>query len=148
MDSSLLLGITQGVALLVIGAVFNRVYERRPRVVVFYGHIGAFQLLGTQGRPPFGVHTHSVVMRNNGRLAAHNVRVPHNPTGGSIVNISVFPLVSFTRNPLPGGGDELLFPVLVSGQELTISYLYYPPLLANQINAPIRSDEGMAKHCT
>jgi hypothetical protein len=108
------------------------------------GTSGLSNLQQDRGQAPFGVHTHSVVMRNAGRLAAHNVRVPHTPTAAG-VNISVFPPVQYTRNALPGGGHELLFPTIVPTQEITISYLYYPPLLAGQINMPIRSDEGMAR---
>ena len=38
-----------------------------------------------------------------------------------------------------------MFPVLVPGQQVTVSYLYFPPLLYHQINLPITSNEGMAR---
>ena len=144
LDFSLLYSVTEKVVLVVVGALFNRFFERRPRVIVFYGHVGVFQLHGPQ---PGTVHTHSVVIRNSGRLTAHNVRVPHNaiPPSGPPLHISVLPNVAHSRNPLPGGGEELLFPVLVPSEQVTVSYLYFPPLTFNQINLPIRSDEGLAR---
>jgi hypothetical protein len=146
LDFALLSNVAEKVALIAFGALFNRFLERRPRVVVFYGHVGVFQLRGPQSGT---VHTHSVVIRNSGRLTAHNVRVPHNaiPPGpsGPLLHISVVPDVAHSTNQLPAGGEELLFPVLVPGEQVTVSYLYFPPLTFNQINLPIRSDEGMAR---
>jgi hypothetical protein len=127
-------------------ALLLRVIERRPRVVVFYGHIGTFQLQPSAHGPGGIVNTHSVVIKNAGKLPAYNVRVPHSiPLAASNINVSVFPQTAFSQQLLPTGGDEMLFPTLVPGQEATISYLYYPPFTWNQINQAIRSDEGMAR---
>jgi hypothetical protein len=38
--------------------------------------------------------------------------------------------------------------IVAPKQQFTISYLYFPPLTFNLINAPISSDEGMAKIIT
>jgi hypothetical protein len=35
--------------------------------------------------------------------------------------------------------------VLVPGQQVTVAYLYFPPLLYHQINLLVSSDEGMAR---
>jgi hypothetical protein len=129
--------------------IILRMIERRPRVVVYYGHVGEFHVQPTQHNTAFGVHTHSVVVRNAGRLSARNVRVPHRLSlAAATVNVSVYPDTPFSRSMMPGGGEEFLFPALVPGQEVTISYLYYPPLTFNQINLPISSDEGMARVLT
>lgn len=126
-----------------------RAIERRARVVVYYGHVGEFQIQPTQHNTAFGVHTHSVVIRNAGRLPARNIRVPHRLSlKGATVNVSVYPPTSYTQTMLPNGADEFLFPTLGPGQEITIFYLYYPPLTFQQINAPITSDEGMARVLT
>jgi hypothetical protein len=129
----------------VLGMLIGRAIERRPRVVVFYGHVGAFQLQPSGQYPGGGVHTHSVVIKNTGKLAARNVRLPHPLALKPPLNFSVYPPTEFTRTPLAGGGEQITFPVLVPGQEVTVSYLYFPPLLVGQINLPISSDEGMAR---
>jgi hypothetical protein len=87
------------------------------------------------------------VIRNNGKLAAHNVRVPHNPTPQGLMppNISVDRDASFREQALPSGGNEIVFDTLVPRQQVTISYLYFPPLTFNLINGAVRSDEGMAR---
>jgi hypothetical protein len=61
---------------------------------------------------------------------------------------SVFPDVQPTIVDLQGGGKEILFPVLVPGEQITIQYLYFPPLQWQQINTHTKSDEGYAKILT
>ena len=46
---------------------------------------------------------------------------------------------------LPGGGQEILFPSLVPNEQVTVSYLYFPPATWDQINVGVKSDEGFAK---
>ena len=46
---------------------------------------------------------------------------------------------------LPGGGQEILFPSLVPNEQITVSYLYLPPVTWDQINLGVKSDEGFAK---
>lgn len=125
-------------------ALILRFIERRARLFVYYGHVGNFQIQPTAQNPAFDIFTHSVVIRNGGKLAAHNVRVPHARLPGAILNVSVSPGINFTKS-LPSGSDEILFPILVAGQQATISYLYYPPLTWNLINLPITCDEGVAR---
>lgn len=81
-----------------------------------------------------------------GRLTAHNVRVPHTRSlAASNINVSVLPQTDYSVVPLPTGGDEILFPTLVPGQNVTISYLYYPPIIWSQIHQAVRSDGGIAR---
>jgi len=121
-----------------VGGLVTHIFERRPRLITYYSHIAEFNA----GNPPGRLHTHSVVIKNRGRAPAHNVRVPHVVP---MDNIHVRPVVPYQLVPIPGGGEELVFPVIVATQEVTISYLYFPPLTFNQVNQAIRSDEGMAK---
>jgi hypothetical protein len=123
----------------------GRVIERRPRLIVYYSHVGVFQLQPSGGFSGGPVHTHSVVIKNTGKLAARNVRLPHNFALKPPLNFSVHPQTDFTRTPLAGGDEQITFPVLVPGQQVTVSYLYFPPLHYRQINLPISSDEGMAR---
>jgi hypothetical protein len=144
-DFSLFGPIAGSLAAAVLGAFVGRAIERRPRVVVYYGHIGEFQLQPSGQFPGGQVRTHSIVVRNTGKLVARNVRVRHNLALAPPLNFSVFPQTSFTRSPLAAGGEEITFPVLAPGEEVTISYLYFPPLLYHQINLPVISDEGKAR---
>jgi hypothetical protein len=65
-------------ALLGAGALINHLMERRPRLLVYYGHVAAFQVTPPEaGAVRVGVNTHAVVIRNAGRATTHNVRVPH-----------------------------------------------------------------------
>jgi len=89
------------------------------------------------------VHNHAVVVRNSGRRTANNVRLGHYFLPQSF---SVFPAFHHTVNP-PGAGTnaEIVFPTLVPGEQVTINYLYFPPLLWSGVNSFIRSDDGMGR---
>jgi hypothetical protein len=133
-----------------VGGLLNRIVERRPRLIAFYGHVGEFRMApppnAPPGSPPAGIHTHAVVIGNVGGLPAHNVRVPHRGSlAAADVHVYVEPGVNYSTQTLPGGDEEILFPILVSKQYVTISYLYFPPLTFHSINLPVRSDEGFAK---
>ena len=145
-DIALVERIVEPVVVGVLLALALRLFERRARVVVFVGNVGFFQLHPSTHGPGGPVHTHTVVIRNAGKLTAHNVRVPHKVSlAAANINVSVLPQTNYSVQPLPTGGDEILFPTLVPEQMLTISYLYYPPNVWNQIHERVRSDEGMAR---
>jgi hypothetical protein len=91
-DFSLLTNIAEKIILLFAGGLVGRFFERRARVVVFYSHVGQFRLQSQQ--QPGLVHTHSVVIRNAGRIAAHNVHVP---LGCSMPPTFIFQLILISR---------------------------------------------------
>jgi len=128
-----------------VGGLLNRIVERRPRLIAYYGHAGVFQISPPQ-QPSAKIHTHTVVIGNVGGLPVHNVRVPHRGLlAGAGIHVYVDPGVNYSTQVLPGGEEEILFPYLVSKQQVTISYLYPPTITFHVINLPIRSDEGFAK---
>jgi transcriptional regulator with XRE-family HTH domain len=43
------------------------------------------------------------------------------------------------------GRAGLVMPTLVPNEQVTISYLYFPPTTWKQINGPVKSDEGLAR---
>lgn len=124
----------------IMGGVIKHYTEARSKVVSFIGHASAFTVQG--GEDSWVVHTHAVVVQNTGRKAATNVRLSH-----SILppNITVYPPVQYSIERNPEGASEIVFPVLVPKEQVTVSYLYFPPLLWNQVNASTKSDEGYAK---
>jgi hypothetical protein len=142
-DYSLLASVGEKVFLLFAGGLIGRFFERRAHVVVFYSHVGQFRLQTPQ---PGLVNTHSVVIRNAGRIGAHNVHVPHRGMlNAANIHISIDPHLAHKVQGLPNGTEEILFPVLPPQFQVTVSYLYFPPLVFSQINAPIYSDEGPAR---
>jgi hypothetical protein len=46
---------------------------------------------------------------------------------------------------LPDGTRDILIPSIVPGETLTVSYLYFPPVIWNQVNAGIKFDGGFAQ---
>lgn len=86
------------------------------------------------------VHTHTIFVRNRGRGAAKNVRLSHEV----LPHFSVWPPRPFTREKYEGG-EDIVFPVLVPGDAVSISYLYGGDLTFHRVNRSIRSDEGVGK---
>jgi len=43
------------------------------------------------------------------------------------------------------GGKEITFQSLVPNEQITISYLYFPPKTYQQINTYVKSDAGLAR---
>ena len=124
---------------LVVGSLLKHYTEARSKLVSFVGHASAFTL---QGENPAVIHTHSIVVRNIGRKSAKNVRLSHAVLP---VNITVYPPVQYSIERNPEGGGEIVIPVLVPKEQVTVSYLYLPPLLWSQINVNTKSEEGFAK---
>ena len=124
---------------LVLGKYLDRWLTKRPKLISYLGHASAFTLRGDN---PATVHTHAIVVRNAGRVAATAVRIGHNILPD---NYQLYPSVPHTVERVEGGIAEIVIPRLVPDEQVTISYLYFPPLLWSQIHAYVKSDEGFAK---
>jgi hypothetical protein len=48
----------------------------------------------------------------------------------------------YTVRDLPGGEKEIVIPTLVPKKEVTVTYLYFPPLTWSQVNTHLESDDG------
>lgn len=127
---------------LVVGAVIKHFTEGRAKVISYIGHVSTFTMQDEQRTQ---VYTRSVIVRNAGRKPAKNVRLGHNILPP---NVRVDPQVQYTIEKNPEGSSEIVFPTLVPKEQVTISYLYFPPLTWNQVNAYAKSDEGFAKVIT
>jgi hypothetical protein len=125
---------------LVVGIWLTRKFESRPILISYYGHISAFRATPPD-RDPIAIHTHAVVLRNIGRKAATDVRLHHN----YLPDFSIHPSVQHQAEDLTDGTRDIVIPTLVPGEEVTISYLYYPPLTAAGVNAGIKCDQGFAQ---
>jgi hypothetical protein len=123
----------------------DRWLERRPKLISWLGHASAVRMPPAQPQgQPYDIYTHTVVVRNAGRRSANNMRLGH----FHLPNFSVFPAVAHRVENVPGGGSEIIFPTLVPSEQVTITYLYFPPVTYNQINSYAKSDEGMARIIT
>jgi len=126
----------------IIAVILDRWLERRPKLISWLGHASAVRMPPQQGQTqPYDIYTHAVVVWNAGRKAATNVRLGHY----HLPNFSVFPSVVYRVENPPGGGAEIIFPTLVSKEQVTITYLYFPPITYDKINSYTKSDEGMAR---
>lgn len=141
-DAEVLAKLGAPILSVVVAAVVKHYTEGRSRIVSFIGHVSAFTL---QDEARTVVHTHSVVIRNTGSKTANNVRLAH-----AILppNLTVFPAIQYTIERNPEGAAEILIPAMVPKEQVTISYLYFPPLIWSQINSSLKSDEGFGKVIT
>jgi len=131
--------ITAPILALFIGAALNRMIERKPKLIYYLGQVSAFRLSTPQ---QFDLFTHSIVIVNNGKRSANGVRIGHNILPD---NFNIYPSVSYEIETLSSGGKDIKIPALVPGEQITISYLYFPPLTWDKINSSIKHDDGFAK---
>ena len=124
---------------LILGKYLDRWLYRRPKLISYLGHTSAFNV---QSEPPINIHTHAIVLKNAGRATANQVRVGHHILPD---NFLVYPQVPHSVERSQGTAAEIVIPRLVPGEQITISYLYFPPLIWNQINSYTKSDVGYAK---
>lgn len=125
---------------LFVGVWVNRRFENRPVLISYFGHVSSFRHTPPEGQPMV-VHTHSVVLRNAGCVSATNVRLRHIV----LPSFDIWPQLAQRIEELPCGAREIVIPTLVPGEQITISYLYFPPLTVQQINDGIRCDQGFAQ---
>ncbi len=123
---------------LFIGAALDRALERRSRLIAYYLHVSSFR---TSGEKPLDVFSHSIIIRNAGRKSASNVRIGHK----NLPDFQIYPSISYEISDLPDGSKEICIPTFVPGEEISISYLYCPPITWQVVNTYIKSDEGSAK---
>lgn len=139
-DWTLVATVTAPIIGIAFGYWIDRWFGNRPKLIAFYGHTSAFDVVNPQSPTGgFTVHTHSIVIRNNGRVSAKNVRIGH----AILPNFKIAPDINHV--PVGPTDREIVIPVFVPGKQITISYLYDSTLFWHQINTYIEADEGAAK---
>ncbi|MGH8556214.1 MAG: hypothetical protein ACRESZ_01890 [Methylococcales bacterium] len=125
---------------LFVGIWANRRVESRPALISYFGHVSSFRYT-----PPGGqlviIHTHAVILRNTGRRSATNVRLSHR----ILPDFNIWPAVMHHIEDVPSGGRDIVIPTLVPGEQVTLSYLYFPPHTVADVNAGIKHDGGFAQ---
>ena len=124
------------------GAWINSLLEGRPRLLSYIVHSSAIVARRQPGgQAPITVHTHSVVVRNTSRRPAMNVRLGHQ----NLPDFTIHPPTNHSIVTLPDGSAEIVIPQMVRSEQITVSYLYFPPLTWDKVNLYTKSDEGFAK---
>ena len=123
----------------IAGILIKRYLEARPKLITWLIHAAAIPLKDENGTT---VNTHSIVVRNAGKRTAHNVRIGHN----FLPAFQIHPQLSHHVIEGPGKSAEILIPTLVPGEQINISYVYFPPDLWNQGHSDCKSDEMSAKY--
>jgi hypothetical protein len=125
----------------VIAWTLGRVSGRGSKLVTYYGHVGAFQMQREPPNVPMNVHTHDVVIRNVGHKPATNVRVTHR----FLPDYNILPPVPHTVVDVPGGGRDIIIERMVPGEQVTLAYLYFPPVTFMEVTTGVKSDDGFAQ---
>lgn len=123
----------------VFSLVLSRYIEAKPKLISYVVHASEFPLKDENIN---GVRTHGIVIRNIGKRTAKNIRIGHANLPHSY---QIFPNVAHKVEDGANGSAEIVVPTLVPNEQVSVSYLYFPPLLWNQIVSYTKSDEGMAK---
>lgn len=139
LDLDLTVKIAVPLTTLVLGKYLDRWITKRSKLIIFLGHASSFTM---RGENPSTFNTHHIVIRNVGRVSANNVRIGHFVLPD---HFQLYPPIPHTVVRIEGGIAEIVIPKFVPEEQVTISYLYAPPLLWNQIHAYTKSDEGFAK---
>ncbi len=125
----------------VLAKIFSDLVEKRPRLVCFYGHSNGVNLPQRENSPSLRVHTHSLVVANQGWKAATNVRLGH----AQLPDFEIFPDIQYSTTTLPGGTREIIVPTVGPKEQITVTYLYFAPVTWDKINIYVKSDAGLAK---
>jgi hypothetical protein len=158
LDPDALVKVISAILAGVAGLIWKQITEAKAKVVAFYLHSSAVTLLpqlvqnpayvvDENGKIPEGVpqtieqpsvtvNTHALVLRNNGGKAARHVRLGHTQP------------IAFSVNPPTNYeviGTETHIPTLAPDEQLTITYVYFPPLTVHQVHTYLKTDEALIR---
>lgn len=123
----------------IVGFFVKIYFEARPKLITYLVHASAIPL---EDEKNTNVNTHSIVVRNSGKRTAHNVRVGHN----FLPAFQIHPQLAHEVVRGSNNSAEIVIPTLVPGEQINISYLYFPPDVWSQVHSYCKSDEMVAKY--
>jgi hypothetical protein len=123
----------------IVGLIVKRYFEARPNLITYLVHASAIPL---DDEKQTNVNTHSIVVRNSGKKTANNVRIGHN----FLPAFQIYPQLSHKVISGTNNSAEIVIPTLVPGEQINISYLYFPPQVWSQVHSYCKSDEMTAKY--
>lgn len=146
MDKNVVLDIIKLVAAplfaIIVQYILKRYDEKGPRVIHYFQHSSA-TVVSLKEQAPIQVHSHGLIVKNVGDKPARNVKIYNARLDGESY-LSIWPDVSFEEVKLPNGGREICVPILVPNEQITLSYLYSPPVMAFQFMHTVKHDEGFS----
>lgn len=137
---NLFVGILSPILGVIFGVIIDRYFKEKPNLMTYLSHTSAIYTKAADGKD-LKVHTHSVVIQNLGRKPSKNVRIGHYV----LPSFSIYPSIDYNINSLPDGTKEIHFPAIIPKEIIYINYLYFPPIVWQNINKYTKSDEGFAK---
>ncbi len=130
-------------AITIIGLLLTQFFQKKPKLIRFTSHISEVILKNTDGTnympehgQPVPVRSHSLVIGNIGKAPARNVRIMH---GVLPNNYTISPPINHQKE-----NNEISIESLAPGEFISITYLYFPPLLWSQIDLLIKCDECLS----
>ncbi|EPT9269351.1 hypothetical protein ACVTOL_004783, partial [Vibrio parahaemolyticus] len=140
LDIDLIIKLVVPVVTAILGVLIKNHLDAKPKLITYLVNASAIPLKDDANT---NVHVHSIVVRNVGKKSANNVRIGHTHLPKSYV---VYPPLNHTVEEDAQGCSELIIPNLVPDEQVTIQYLYYPPITWDRINTYTKSDEMQAKY--
>ena len=125
----------------VLATVLARIYDRRPKIYSWILNSGQVTLKNESGEKSI-VRTLTVVLRNEGKKPAQNVRISHL----NLPQFSTFPTIDMDVEHDEEGGGVITIPKMLPGERVNINYLYFPPLNVSEVHNEVRHDEGFAEN--
>lgn len=123
----------------IVGLITKAYFEAHPKLITYLVHSSAIPL---RDAPETTVNTHSIVVRNAGKKTANKIRIGHN----FLPAFQMYPELSHEVIKSENGSAEIVIPNLVPGEQVSISYLYFPPQLWSQVHSHCKCDEMAAKY--
>jgi hypothetical protein len=140
MDTEVIAKLAAPIITAIVGFIIKAYFEARPKLVTYLVHASAIPLHDANNTD---LNTHSIVVRNAGKKTANNVRIGHNILP---LSFRLYPQLTHEITTGPNESAEMLLPTLVPGEQVSISYLYRPPLVWGQVHSYCKSDEVNAKY--
>jgi hypothetical protein len=112
--------------------------RRRARIEAFFTHGASHLITGTQ----VVLNSHSLVVRNSGRLPALHVRIVHGYWDPQ-TSFQIIPNHAYTTQVVQPSGSEIMFERLRPGEQITLSYIYPHPTLIDNFQTRVVHDEGV-----
>ncbi|WP_429057188.1 hypothetical protein [Aeromonas veronii] len=140
MDTAAIVKLASPIITAIIGFVIKSYFEAKPKLVTYLVHASEIPL---HDENKSKVNTHSIVVSNSGTKTANNIRIGHNFLPKSF---QLFPQLTHEITWGENESAEILIPTLVPGEQVNISYLYWPPVVWSQIHSYCKCDEVNAKY--
>lgn len=90
---------------------------------------------------PLTMQMCSLSVVNAGKAPTSEVRIGHK----TLPAHSVSPVTAYKIETLADKGKEIIFPRLLGNEEITITYLYSPPLKWQEINTHVKSNDAFGE---